>query len=149
MQDLHQLAGGNRANSSASRRVCHHSDDLWTPSRGRVYSQGLLREAEHVWVRITECQAAKFGGAVIFGIVHSRIAKYSQAFLNEVHQRVAGTLKCLFSFTGKQRTLSALEKHRFTVWLKKWWGQNMLLILTDIAMVKWLKTEGWAYFLRF
>lgn len=83
MQDLHQPAGGNGAFPSASRRVRHHPHGLWTPSRGRVHSQGLLWEEEHLWVSIAKTESlAIFGGAadvILGGIVCSKIAKYSKA----------------------------------------------------------------------
>lgn len=62
--------------------------------------------------------------------------------LNEVQQWIAGILKCLFFFTGKRRTQSALTKHRFTAWMKKWWGQNISLILIYIASGEMTQCRG-------
>lgn len=130
MQDLHQSARGNGANSSASRGVCHHSHDLWTPSRGRVYSQGLLWEAEHVRVRIT---AGHRTADVIFGDCPQ--LNWEPSLLNDVFSlQGSGEHNQLWPNAGSQCEWKSGD------------GQNMLRILTYIAVVKWL-TEGWVYFL--
>lgn len=107
MPDLHQPAGGDGAISPAAGRVRHHPHDLWTPSGGRVYSQGLLGEAKHVRVRITGVGSQIWPCSYFWW--SSKVALYNKFFQQ----------RCLFSFTGQPRPRSDMTKLRFTVWIRQ------------------------------
>lgn len=136
MQDLHQPPGGNGAFPSATRRVRHHPHDLWTPSRWRVHSQGLLWEEEHLWVSTVEIgPPAIFGGAadvILGGIVWSKIAlKWMPLTIN-----VRKTNVFVFPHREAENTIGSDQMQVCDVIVAVVWSTYILIVLIHVAVLK-------------